>query len=172
MGENNEAENVVIHALEFNTFIDICTRATVADLSNTYTLPDLGKKFIEKGEADFIQMLANYHENEDEKWRIRKDKVLNIQSNGSEFKFGDKTLLDSEAIYVIPKINSIFVIPGERSIKEGRCSPVEVYQFTNLISTEPMLIRFTNLEREGAKPSLSMNLQIIQRNKDKEKGGD
>ena len=151
-----EKENeAIMHVIDFSAFMKLTAKATFIDLLNTYQLPDLADKFIDKNESDFIQMLAGYHNSEDDKWRIKKEKLVKIEYNTKEsgsddiFAFNGRKIFDAKMIYVVPKFNSIFLVPGERSIKEGGCTPVEVYQFTNLISTCPTLIRIKNLETEN-----------------------
>lgn len=161
MKENeNEA---IMHVIAFDAFLKLTRKASIIDLCNVYQLPDLAEKYIADDDGGFIQMLADYHSNDDEKWRIKKEKLLNIVLTEDSFKFGSKILFDAKIIYVVPKYNSIFVIPGERSIKEGSCSPVEAYQFTNLISTSPFLIRMMNIEAPDGKTGLSLNYEIIEK---------
>lgn len=163
--EENENE-AIMHIIAFDSFLKLVNKASMIDLCNTYQLPDLAEKFIKKeDDSGFIQMLANYHNSEDDKWRVKKQKLLKIELAEDSFKFGEKKLFDAKIIYVVPKFNSIFVVPGERSIKEGSCSPVEAYQFTNLISTAPFLVRIVNIEAPDGKAGLSLNYEIIENKK-------
>ena len=152
-----EKENeAMMHVIAFDSFMKLVNRASIIDLCNVYQLPDLAEKFINKDDdSNFIQMLANYHGSEDDKWRVKKQKLLKIKITEDSFTFGEKKLFDAKIIYVVPKFNSIFVVPGERSIKEGSCSPVEAYQFTNLISTAPFLVRIVNIESPDGKVGLT-----------------
>ena len=52
---------------------------------------------------------------------------------------------------IISKLNSIFIFPGERSIKEGKCSANEVIRLINLIATKSFLMQFTDIEDEKTK---------------------
>lgn len=159
--KDNEA---IMHVISFDSFLKLTSKASIIDLLNVYQLPDLADKFIDKDDSEFIQTLASYHDDENEKWRIKKEKLLQIEKTEDSFKFGARTLFDSKVVYVVPKFNSIFLIPGERSIKEGSCTPVEVYQFTNFISTNPFLIRIQNIESPDGKVGLSLNYEIIEKN--------
>lgn len=168
-----EKENeAMMHVINFDAFMKLTTKATLIDLLNTYQLPDLADKLIEKDESDFIYMLAGYHNSADDSWRIKKDKLVKIERSSKadgdsddNFTFGGRKVFDAKMIYVVPKFNSIFLVPGERSIREGGCTPVEVYQFTNLISTCPTLIRIKNVEAPDGNIGLSLNYEIIDRQK-------
>jgi hypothetical protein len=73
---------------------------------------------------------------------------LELKTSDECIILGDKTVYDSDRVIVISTINSIYIVPGERSIKEGNCKPNEIIKLTNLLSSQIFLLKFADIPNE------------------------
>ena len=62
-------------------------------------------------------------------------------------------------------MNSIFIIPGENSIKNGNCLPNQIIKLSNLISSQLFLLRLNDVkDEETGKFNLQADFAMIERN--------
>ena len=94
-----------------------------------------------------MTMLLDF-ETEENSWRVNQKTVVDLSTQGNKVIIGDKTLFDSNRVIIISKLNSAYIVPGERSIKEGGFMPNEIVKLSNLISSQLFLLRFSDVPDE------------------------
>jgi hypothetical protein len=165
---NETPMEIPVLELEFSKVIELCKKINIVDSVTYYSMPDHVKKY-ENREQYSIDVLINEligYQTDENKWRLREDKVIDFQCGDDYLKVGDKTIYDSSRIIIISKINSIYIIPGERSIAEGNCTPNEIIRLSNLISSQFYLLRFNDVENEDKTGyDLKVDYMVIDRDK-------
>lgn len=167
--ENTETPmEIPVLELEFPKLVEICKKINIVDNVTYYSMPEHIKKY-ENREQYSIDTLINElfsYQSDENKWRLKDNKVVDFLCEDDCLKIADKTIYDSSRIIIISKINSIYIIPGERSIAEGNCAPNEIIRLTNLISSQFFLLRFSDIENEDKSGyDLKVDYVIIDRNK-------
>ena len=81
-------------------------------------------------------------------------------------KFLDKQLFGAERVIILPKNNSVYIIPDEESIKNGGFKANEILQFSNLISVKMFLMKFVEEPNEdGTNFDVKIEYELVERKK-------
>jgi hypothetical protein len=150
MSENQETIAVPVLEIEFAKLLQICEKINIADSCTFISMPDHVKAYSNRETihiSKLVGMLLEYEE-PDNAWRLDKKTVLEMKTEPNGIVLDDRAILDSDRVIVISKINSVYIIPGERSIKEGNCKPNEIIKLTNLLSSQIFLLRFSDIPNE------------------------
>ena len=169
MSDNEETIEVPILEVNFENFLKICEKINIVDGITIYSMPNHVKEYANSEKfpiADLMNLLIEYQKPENE-WRRKENKVVDFQNNGEYIQVGEKTIFDAERIIIISKMNSAFVIPGEKSLKDGKFMPNEIIKMTNLISSQLFLLNFVDEPSEdNASYNLRVEYSIINRQND------
>ena len=150
MSENQETVAVPVLEIEFAKLLQICEKINIADCCTFISMPDHVKAYSNRETvhiSKLVGMLLEYEE-PDNAWRLDKKTVLEMKTTPEAIFLDDRVLYDSDRVIVISKLNSVYVIPGERSIKEGACKPNEIIKLTNLLSSQIFLLRFSDIPND------------------------
>lgn len=173
MSEDNNIDEqtqveVPILEVDFENYLKICEKINIVDSLTVYSMPDHVKKYSSHEEypiADLMNLLIEYQKPENE-WRRTESKVQEVVNDGNSIKIGDKTIFDAERIIIISKMNSAYIIPGERTLKEGNFHPNEIIKMTNMISSQLFLLNFKDEPKEdGTSYNLKVEYSIITKTK-------
>ena len=149
----DETVAVPVMETDFNELIKIIKLVNIADSVHLISLPkhvsyyNSEKISLETG----VKEILGYYNDETEFWRIKEKKIEPLGLENDGVKIFDKTIFDANKIIIISKLNSVFIFPGERSIKEGNCLPNEVIRLINLVATKSFLMQFSDEEDEETK---------------------
>lgn len=150
MSENQETVAVPVLEIEFAKLLQICEKINIADCCTFISMPDHVKAYSNRENihiSKLVGMLLEYEE-PDNAWRLDKKTVLDLKTTSDSIFLDDRAIYDSDRVIVISRLNSVYVIPGERSIKEGNCKPNEIIKLTNLLSSQIFLLRFSDVPNE------------------------
>lgn len=151
INDTTQAEiEVPVLEIEFNDFLKICEKINIVDSGAFISMPNHSKSYSDKENVhikDIVTELLNY-QREENKWRLTPFTLCDVETTSESFKIGNKTLFDSSRIIIISKMNSAFIIPGEKSIAEGGFLPNEILKVSNMISSQLFLLRFTDVKNE------------------------
>lgn len=151
----NEDEIIPVPVMEtdFNELFKIIKLVNVVDSINLVSLPNHVSYYCKEGSSleSTVREILSYYNNENDFWRIKESKVQPVGIENDTIRVADRVLFDAVKVVIISKLNSIFIFPGERSIKEGKCSANEVIRLINLIATKSFLMQFTDIEDEKTK---------------------
>lgn len=175
MSETEQEMEVPVLEIEFENFLKLCERINLVDSGAFASMPNHVKVYGDREKThikDLITELISYQD-EDNKWRLREFKLQPIETTDNYVKIEDKTIYDASRIIIISQMNSIFIIPGEKSIAEGKCSPNEIIRFTNLISSQLFLLRFADvMADDNSGYDLKVDYVLIDRTNIKENNED
>lgn len=168
MSDTEESIEVPVLELEFEKLIEICKKINIVDSVTLFSMPNHSKTY-ENREKYPIDKLVNElleYQNEENKWRLKEIKVADFVCEDNAIKVVDKTIYDSPRVIIISKLNSVYIIPGERSISEGGCVPNEIIKLSNLISSQLFLLRFHDIpNEENTGYDLKIDYSVIDRTK-------
>lgn len=159
MSNMEDTIEVPILEVNFENFLKICEKINIVDNVTAYSMPNHVKEYATSEKfpiAELMNLLIEYQKPENE-WRRKENKVVDLQNNGEYIQVGEKTIFDAERIIIVSKMNSAFVIPGEKSIKDGKFLPNEIIKMTNLISSQLFLLNFID---EPSDNNTSYNLKV------------
>lgn len=159
MSNMEDTIEVPILEVNFENFLKICEKINIVDNLTTYSMPNHVKEYATPEKfpiAELMNLLIEYQKPENE-WRRKENKVVDLQNNGEYIQVGEKTIFDAERVIIVSKMNSAFVIPGEKSIKDGKFLPNEIIKMTNLISSQLFLLNFID---EPSDNNTSYNLKV------------
>lgn len=165
------ADTVEVPILEvnFENFLKICEKINIVDSITSYSMPNHVKEYATSEKyplADLMNMIIDYQRPENE-WRRKEYKVVDMINNGEFIQIGEKTIYDAERIIIISKMNSAFIIPGEKTISSGKFMPNEIIKMTNLISSQLFLLNFRDDPSEdGNSYNLKVEYSIINKKSD------
>lgn len=166
MSDNEESIEVPVLELEFDKFLEICKNINIVDCITVFSMPNHVKSYADREKCtigDLVMELIDYQKEENE-WRLEKHKVEELTIIDNSLRFLDKILFDSPRIVIISKMNSAFIIPGEQSIKEGKCLPNQIIKFSNMISSQLFLLQFKDVKREDESGyDLKVDFNLINR---------
>lgn len=175
MSETEQEMEVPVLEIEFENFLKLCERINLVDSGAFASMPNHVKVYGDREKThikDLVTELISYQD-EDNKWRLREFKLQPVETTDNCVKIEDKTIYDASRIIIISQMNSIFIIPGEKSIAEGNCSPNEIIRLTNLISSQLFLLRFSDVKAEdNGGYDLKCDYYLIDRTKVKENNED
>lgn len=149
MADELVEEKILMQPIEYDGlfgFVKQCNYATLL----TYQLPNKADAFVDDLQG-LMEVLTGYFNNDDERWRVKKE--INVDIHGAQKEASaekyitlgkDKVLYDAAKIFAVVRLNSFFVIPGPRSLSEGRFNPSEVLQISNLIAVKPLVMMLAN----------------------------
>ena len=150
MSDEQETTEVPVLEVEFTKFLQICEKINIADSCKFFSMPDHTKKYSDRTTmpvAELMTMLLDF-EKEENNWRVNEKTIVDLIGQEDKLIIGDKTLFDSNRIIIISRLNSVYIVPGERSIKEGGFMPNEIVKLSNLISSQLFLLRFSDVPDE------------------------
>ena len=158
-----EIKKFYIQSVNFETFMRIVAEVNMADSIYLYNMPNHIKTYA-KDVNETTKAIFNIFENEDEKWRAKAAKNVQIQISESGISFSNMNIVDCEMCLCMPIINSIILIPGPKSIEMG-WDVTKIVQFSNLISMTPMLLRLTDVEDENnsSNHKISVSYEVIEK---------
>lgn len=151
MSETQETVPVPVLEIEFNKLLQICEKINIADCCTFISMPDHVKAYSNRENihiSKLVGMLLEYEE-PDNAWRLDKQTVVEMKTSPDSIVLSDRVIYDSDRVIVISKINSVYIIPGERSIKEGNCKPNEIIKLSNLLSSQIFLLRFSDIPNDN-----------------------
>lgn len=165
----NEDEIIPVPVMEtdFNELFKIIKLVNVVDSINLVSLPNHVSYYCNENTSleTTIKEILSYYNSENDFWRIKESKIQPVGIEDDTIRFADKVLYDASKVIIISKLNSIFIFPGERSIKDGGCSANEVIRLINLIATKSFLMQFNDIEDENTKENkLHVNFIPIEEN--------
>jgi hypothetical protein len=162
MSETDNAVEVPVLEIEFNRLLELCKKINLIDSITTFSMPNHVKSYSDRtkvGVGDLVNELLDYQK-EENKWRIKESKVVNCICTNKSITFADKCILDADRIIILSRLNSIFIIPGEKSIIEGNCVPNEIIKLSNLISSQLFLLQFSD-EKDETSGSYELRADFI-----------
>lgn len=151
MSENQETVAVPVLEIEFAKLLQICEKINIADSCTFISMPNHVKAYSNRETmhiSELVKMLLEFEE-PDNAWRLDRQTVVEMKSSSNSIILSDKVICDSDRVIVISKVNSVYIIPGERSIKEGNCKPNEIIKLTNLLSSQIFLLKFSDIPNEN-----------------------
>lgn len=151
MSENQETVAVPVLEIEFAKLLQICEKINIADSCTFISMPNHVKAYSNRETmhiSELVNMLLEFEE-PDNAWRLDKQTVVEMKNSPNSIILSDKVICDSDRVIVISKLNSVYIIPGERSIKEGNCKPNEIIKLTNLLSSQIFLLKFSDIPNEN-----------------------
>lgn len=170
MSDNQDTIEVPVLEIEFAKFLQICERVNIIDSCLFFSMPNHSRDYANREKinvADLVNTLLDF-EKEENSWRVTKKTVVDLTQGEKSIIIGDKTLLDSDRVIIISKMNSAYIIPGEKSIKEGGFLPNEIVKLTNMISSQLFLLRFNDIpDEEKGGFDLKVEYSLIDRTKAK-----
>ena len=159
MSDEKDTIEVPILEVTFDNFLKISEKINIVDSITTFSMPNHVKDYANSEKcliSDLMNLLVEYQRPENE-WRRKESKVIDLVNDGKMIQIGEKTIFDADRIIIIAKMNSAYIIPGEKSIKEGKFLPNEIIKLTNLISSQLFLLNFIDEPTENGE---SYNLKI------------
>ena len=156
-----DKDKLYIQSVTFDTFLKIINGTDLVDMLYMYNMPNHIKSYA-KDVENTAKTIFSIYENEDELWRVKKYRGVDIEVTDKFLKFQNSSIVDAELILCLPIINSIIVVPGPESIKLG-WDVTKILQLTNLISLTPMLLRMTDMMDEENPPNhkISVSYEVI-----------
>ena len=151
MSENQEIVAVPVLEIEFAKLLQICEKINIADSCTFISMPNHVKAYSNRETmhiSELVKMLLEFEE-ADNAWRLDRQTVVEMKTSSNSIILSDKVICDSDRVIVISKLNSVYIIPGERSIKEGNCKPNEIIKLTNLLSSQIFLLKFSDIPNEN-----------------------
>ena len=161
--EASEEMSIAVLETDFSELLKITKLVNFADSVDAISLPKHISHYSNNeniGLEQIIRELLEFYQNEDEKWRINSQRAVPIVTEDDSIKIPGKILHDAGRIVIISKLNSIFIFPGERSIKEGSAAPNEVIRLINMVATKSFLMQLTDVANEND-TSLSLKVNFI-----------
>lgn len=175
MSDEKDTIEVPVLELDFEKFLELSKKINIIDCITLFSMPNHVKSYSNQETTpvgDLILELIEYQKEENE-WRISKHPVQNYSVENNTAKFLDKTITDAARIIIVSKMNSVFIIPGEDSIKNGNCQPNQIIKLSNLISSQLFLLQFKDIKEEGSENyDLQVEFALIDRTNVKEKHDD
>jgi hypothetical protein len=166
MSETDNTIEVPVLELEFDKFLEICKKVNIVDSITFFSMPNHVKTYSDRGSYSIEKLINELleYQNEENKWRLKEHKVADFEHQGDSFKIAEHTIFDASRIIIISKLNSAYIIPGERSISEGKCAPNEIIKLSNLISSQLFLLRFHDvMNEEKTGYDLKVDYNVIDR---------
>lgn len=172
MSDEQETITIPVLELEYSKLLELCQRINIIDTLTYISMPNHVDAYASKDKtsiAALVDELVGYESKEENKWRIERKPAVDIKVSKDSFAFGERVIYDAKRIIVISQMNSVYIIPGERSIKEGRCKPNEIIKFTNLVSSQYFLLKFDDVPKENNDGyDLKVSFMIVESNKNNE----
>jgi len=173
----NKIDTVEVPVLEltFDKFLELSKKINIIDCITLFSMPNHVKTYSDPEKTpigDLILELIEYQKEENE-WRISKHPVQDYTIENNTAKFLDKSITDAARVIIVSKMNSVFIIPGENSIKNGNCQPNQIIKLSNMISSQLFLLQFKDVKEEDSeKYNLQIEFALIDRTNIKEKHDD
>lgn len=162
---------VPILELDFDKFLEMTKKINIVDCITFFSMPNHVKTYSDREKltaGDLILELIEYQKEENE-WRLTKNPVADFAVDANGVKFLDKNITDAARVIVVSKMNSIFIIPGENSIKSGNCQPNQIIKLSNLISSQLFLLKLNDVKEEASNDyELKVEFALIDRTAVKE----
>lgn len=172
MSETEETIEVPVLELEFEKFLDICSKVNLIDSILEFSMPNHLSAYADREKspiANLVQELLEYQRPENS-WRVNEHKVVEFTIKDGAIYYQDKIIYDASRIIIVSKLNSAYIIPGEKSIKEGKCQPNQIIRLSNMISSQLFLLQFKDVKEEDSdKFDLRVEYALINRTDAKEK---
>lgn len=145
-----ETVDVPVLEVEFDKFIEISEKINLVDSLSLISMANHVKDYSNREKYPIVDLVNELLEcqKEENNWRISNHTVVEYQNNENKIQFLDKTICDAGRIIIISKMNTVFIVPGEKSIKEGNCQPNQIIKLTNLISSQLFLMKFRDIKQE------------------------
>lgn len=172
MSEETETIEVPVLELEFEKFLEICNKINLVDSILEFSMPNHLNTYADREKApiaNLIEELLEYQKPENS-WRVTEHKVVEFSIKDGAINYLDKMIYDASRIIIVSKLNSAYIIPGEKSIKEGKCQPNQIIRLSNMISSQLFLLQFKDIKEDGSdKFDLRVEYALINRTNAKEK---
>lgn len=172
MSDIEETIEVPVLELEFEKFLEICSKINLVDSILEFSMPNHLSSYADRDKspiANLVEELLEYQKPENS-WRVTEHKVVEFAIKEGAITYLDKTIFDASRIIIISKLNSAYIIPGERSISEGKCQPNQIIKLSNMISSQLFLLQFKDVKEENSdKFDLRVEYALINRTDAKEK---
>ena len=172
MNETEETIEIPVLELDFENFLSICAKVNLIDSILEFSMPNHLNSYSDREKApiaNLIQELLEYQKVENS-WRVTEHKIVEFAVKEGAMSYLDKTIFDASRVIIVSKLNSAYIIPGERSIKEGKCQPNQIIKLSNMISSQLFLLQFKDVKEDGSdKFDLRVEYALINRTDAKEK---
>lgn len=172
MKDKIDTIEVPILELDFDKLLEMTKKINLVDCITFFSMPNHVKTYSDREKmavGDLILELIDYQKEENE-WRLTKNPVVEFTADENGIKFLDKNITDASRVIIVSKMNSVFIIPGENSIKTGNCQPNQIIKLSNLISSQLFLLKFNDVKEEGSDDyDLKVEFALIDRTSVKEK---
>lgn len=167
----DDTMEVPVLELDFNKFLEISQKINLVDSITLFSMPNHLKSYSDRNivsVGDLIMELIEYQK-EENKWRLEEFKVEQFSIENNSIKVINRTISDAYRIIIVSKMNSVFIIPGEESIKKGNCQANQIIKLSNLISSQLFLLVFNDVKsEETGNYDLKAEFALIDRTKIKE----
>lgn len=170
-----EQEMVNIQAVDFTTLKTMTERIGFVHRYITFNMPNKASTYVQDSSnlSNFIQQMIDYTKSDsEENWRVEELKNVKYGNIEGGICIADnKTLFDVEKCLIIPKLQIVFVVPGEKSVKEGGFNAAHVICLIGLISTMPLMMKFDSVPdpNDSSKQALSVSYEIWERTSENKK---
>lgn len=159
MSETENTIEVPVLELEFNKLCEVLSKINLVDAVTLISMPNHVKSYADRdaNPIDKLVMEIIDYQKEENSWRLKELKIQDITVESDNIKVAGKTIFDSNRVIIISKLNSVFIVPGEKSLAEGNCLPNEIIKLSNLISSQLFLLQFNDVKEENSE---SFNLKV------------
>lgn len=149
MSDEQNTVQVPVLELEYDKLVEILKNVTDIDAVTTISMPNHVKEYATKDKitiGNLVNELVSYEQGGEHEWRLRREwNVGGGTMVDGNIAIAGKTLYDAYRVIVIAKMNAVYIIPGEKSIKEKEFQPNEIIKLTNLLSRQLFLLSFEDV---------------------------
>lgn len=160
--EENKGLAMYVHQVQYKTLLSILEKVTDVNKTFVYTMPSKAQKYASSG-FELINTLNEYIDGEQD-WRIAKNTNVKLEVRDEKILIGQNNVISgTKLVLCIPRINSIIIIPDQKSLINGVKDPTKIIQLTNCISVMPLLVKLLDErdENDAEKFILGMSYEII-----------
>lgn len=172
MDKNENVHQMYVQQVDWKTFTPLIEKVTNVNRLYMYNMPNKAEKYVSEI-VDLIKTLDGYLSSPDEEWRVTNESnvLFKYDKNDDTLYVGNWVITEPKLILCIPKLNSFFIVPGDKSTYKGSPNPTQIIQLSNCISVMPMLLCMREMPDEKKKGviNIAMTYEMIPtRNDDEE----
>lgn len=160
--ETESTCQVFLQCVDFETLKEITKKINFVHRCISYTMPSKASTYVGKDKdlTSFIQTLMDYTNPENEEsWRVSKQWNLQYGFGEDFIQIGSMKLYDIEECIIIPQLQTVFIVPGEKSVKGG-INASTVITLNDLISTMPLVMEFLSVPDENDKKKMNLSVSF------------
>lgn len=141
---SEEPTKIILQFIDYEGLCGFISKVNYADSLTVYQMPNKATSYVDNP-SELVELLISYYKNEDENWRVKKERTVELVLNDKKVSIGkNRTLLDVSKVFAIASLNSFFIVPGPQSLESGGFNPSEVVQLANLIAVKPLMLMLDN----------------------------